>query len=179
LAEEQMVVAMDSSDPAAVEAVLAEYQDAIEAGVERRRLLAQQLIDAAKSRALLNNVDTRTYDASRSMPTISFLIHQPSPMGELAAIVRGLPAAAWRSLEHAGYSRDEISAVVGNSPKTIRRKERRDEPLDVAEGDRTMRLMRITVEAAEAFGDQSKALAWMRRPNAALLGKTPLETITT
>ena len=116
-------------------------------------------------------------EADRDMPTISFLIHQP--MDEFTAIVRGLPAAAWRSLERAGYSRDEISAVVGNTPKTIRRKEKRDEPLDLTEGDRTMRLMRITVEATDAFGDQAKALAWMRRPNVALLGKTPLEMIAT
>jgi putative toxin-antitoxin system antitoxin component (TIGR02293 family) len=111
------------------------------------------------------------------MPTVSFLIYEP--MEEFAAIVRGLPAAAWRSLERAGYSQSEISGVVGNTPRKIRRKEKRHELLDLTEGDRTMRLMRITVEAVEAFGDQSKALAWMRRPNAALLGKKPLEMIVT
>ena len=42
-----------------------------------------------------------------------------------------------------------------------------------------MRLMRITVEANEAFGDPAKAMAWMRRPNSALLGKTPLDMIVT
>jgi len=124
----------------------------------------------------MEHADVST-ESGQDIPTISFLIYQP--MDEFAAIVRGLPAAAWRSLDRAGYSRDEISAVVGNTPKKIRRKERRDEPLDLPEGDRTMRLMRITVEAAEAFGDQSKALAWMRRPNVALLGKTPLEMIAT
>ncbi len=116
---------------------------------------------------------------SKREPVISFLITPQSPSDEFAAIVRGLPVAAWRALQRAGYSRDEISAVVGNSTKTIRRKENRGEPLDVAEGDRTMRLMRITVEAAEAFGDRTKALTWMRRPNVALLGKTPLEMIVT
>ena len=127
-----------------------------------------------------------TYDAGnvsdvadRDAKTISFLLHSPSPMEEFSAIVRGLPAAAWRVLEQRGYSRDEISAVVGNSTKTIRRKEAQGQPLDLTEGDRTMRLMRITLEAADAFGDQVKALAWMRRPNAALLGKTPLEMIVT
>lgn len=100
-------------------------------------------------------------------------------MTEFGAIVDGLPAEAWRSLQHAGYTRDEISSVVGNSPKTIRRKENRDEPLDLAEGDRTMRLVRITNQAVAAFGDQEKALTWMRRPNDALLGKTPLAMIAT
>ena len=111
-------------------------------------------------------------------PGVSFLM-AVSPASESSAIERGLPATAWRHLQRAGFSRDEIAAVVGNSTKTIRRKESRAEKLDVTEGDRTVRLLRITLEAVEAFGDAAKALAWMRRPNAALLGKTPLHTIVT
>lgn len=42
-----------------------------------------------------------------------------------------------------------------------------------------MRLMRITTEAVEAFGDTSKAMTWLRRGNIALLGKTPLEMMAT
>jgi len=102
-----------------------------------------------------------------------------SPMSESAAIESGLSAATWRTLQEIGFSRDEISLVVGISPKTIRRKENRDESLDVPEGDRTMRFLRLMVEAADAFGDADKALKWMRRPNVALRGKTPLAMIAT
>lgn len=107
------------------------------------------------------------------------LLVEPSLVSESAAIARGLPASTWRGLQQIGFSRDEIASVLGNSAKTIRRKEDSDEPLDVAEGDRTMRLMRVTTEAVEAFGDTSKAMTWLRRGNIALLGKTPLEMIAT
>jgi putative toxin-antitoxin system antitoxin component (TIGR02293 family) len=111
-------------------------------------------------------------------PGVSFLIHV-APLSESAAIERGLPASAWQRLQNAGFNRDEIAGVVGNSAKTIRRKESRSEPLDVTEGDRTMRLLRIITEAVDAIGDAGKAMSWLRRPNPALSGKTPLETIVT
>ena len=105
------------------------------------------------------------------------LLVDPSPASESAAIERGLPAGTWRELQKIGFSRDEIALVIGNSTKTIRRKENRGEPLDIAEGDRTMRLLHVTTEAVEAFGETDKALTWMRRANVALLGKTPLAMI--
>ena len=40
-----------------------------------------------------------------------------------------------------------------------------------------MRLLHVTTEAVEAFGETDKALTWMRRANVALLGKTPLAMI--
>jgi uncharacterized protein (DUF2384 family) len=158
--DEKVVSAVRSGDFSRLMSALVEWNRELEAARERRQNSPDPPIDdrAAGDENAPDSAAVRTYDASRNMPGISFLIHQPSPMDELAAIVRGLPAAAWRSLEHAGYSRDEISAVVGNSPKTIRRKEKREEPLDLAEGDRTMRLMRITVEAADAFA--TKARRW-------------------
>jgi putative toxin-antitoxin system antitoxin component (TIGR02293 family) len=115
----------------------------------------------------------------RDFSKVCSLLVDPSPFSESAAIKRGLPAGTWRALQKIGLTRDEIAAVLGNSAKTIRRKEDSGEALDVAEGDRTMRLLRVITEAAEAFGDTAKALSWMRRPNTALLGKTPLEMIAT
>ncbi len=63
--------------------------------------------------------------------------------------------------------------------RTIQRKEAQQQLLDVAEGDRTMRLLRVAVQAVEAFGDVDVALAWLRTPNTALVGKTPLDMVTT
>lgn len=120
-----------------------------------------------------------TYTVVTTVREIRDLFADLSPLSESAAIEAGLSAATWRTLQEIGFSRDEISLVVGNSPKTIRRKENRDEPLDVPEGDRTMRFLRLLVEAADAFGDAAKALKWMRRSNIALSGKTPLDMIAT
>jgi putative toxin-antitoxin system antitoxin component (TIGR02293 family) len=82
-------------------------------------------------------------------------------------------------LQHIGFTPDEIAAVVGNSAKRRFHKESRSQPFDVSDDDRTTRLLRVTLEAIEALGDHDKALHWMRRPNAALAGKTPLESIKT
>jgi putative toxin-antitoxin system antitoxin component (TIGR02293 family) len=117
-------------------------------------------------------------DAVPEVPGVSFLLHVP-PLSESSAIERGLPASAWRYLQRVGFTREEIASVVGNSAKTIRRKESRSERLDISEGDRTMRLLRITVEAIEAIGDANKAVQWMRRSNLALAGQTPLAALAT
>jgi putative toxin-antitoxin system antitoxin component (TIGR02293 family) len=102
-----------------------------------------------------------------------------SGYAESATISNGLPARTWKSLQGVGLSRDEIAHVVGTSPKTIQRKEAQQQLLDVAEGDRTMRLLRVAVQAVEAFGNLDAALAWLRTPNTALVGKTPLDMVAT
>jgi putative toxin-antitoxin system antitoxin component (TIGR02293 family) len=112
------------------------------------------------------------------VPGVSFFVHV-APLTESSAIERGLPATTWRQLQRVGFTRDEIATVVGNSAKTIRRKENRSERLDVSEGDRTMRLLRVTVEAIESIGDADRAVQWMRRSNIALGGQTPLAALAT
>jgi putative toxin-antitoxin system antitoxin component (TIGR02293 family) len=99
---------------------------------------------------------------------------------ESNAIEHGLPATStWGSLEELGFTKLEIAQVVDTSEKTIRRKEKKAERLGVAEGDRTMRLLRIVAETVDAIGDREKALRWLRKPNRALGGKKPLEAIAT
>ena len=99
---------------------------------------------------------------------------------ELNAIHQGLPAtSAWGSLEELGFTKLEIAQVVDTSEKTVQRKEKKAERLGIAEGDRTMRLLRIVAEAVDAIGDREKALRWLRKPNRALGGKKPLEVIAT
>ena len=102
------------------------------------------------------------------------------PALESAVIERGLSASvAWRPLESLGLTGAELARVVGISQRTMERKEAKSESLPVAEADRTMRLMRIASEAADALGDVERALAWLRSPSRFLGGKTPLKTIET
>lgn len=115
---------------------------------------------------------TTVHDLVRTLERLSGYV-------ESVTISNGLPARIWKSLQGVGLSRDEIARVVGTSPKTIQRKEANQQLLDVAQGDRTMRLLRVTVQAAEAFGDVDAALAWLRTPNTVLVGKTPLDMVTT
>ena len=99
---------------------------------------------------------------------------------DLAQSIRaGLSHKVWLELRRLGFSVAELAAVVGISEKTISRKQTARERLDVVEGDRTMRLAHLTLDAAEAFGDLEKAMRWLRKPNRTLGGEKPIELITT
>ncbi|MBV8369852.1 MAG: DUF2384 domain-containing protein [Candidatus Eremiobacteraeota bacterium] len=95
------------------------------------------------------------------------------------AVRAGLPSITWGHLVQVGYTPQELAAIVGCSEEAIARKHDRREVLDVAEGDRTMRLVRITGDAIAAFGDPAKAVRWMRKPNRALSGERPIDAVVT
>ena len=130
------------------------------------------------------------YDASdvfrlieRQRPGVSLLdatATLPQSGHELALSIRdGISYKVWLELRRIGYSAAELAAVVGISEKTVSRKQQAHERLDVVEGDRTMRLAHITLDAAQAFGDLDKAMRWLRKPNRMLAGEKPIDLMTT
>ena len=99
---------------------------------------------------------------------------------ELAGAIRaGLSHKVWHELRRIGFSVVELASVVGISEKTISRKQQGRERLDIVEGDRTMRLAHVTLDAARAFGDLDKAMRWLRKPNRLLAGDKPIDLIAT
>jgi putative toxin-antitoxin system antitoxin component (TIGR02293 family) len=58
--------------------------------------------------------------------------------------------------------------------RTFKRRQDAARPLDPAESDRLLRLVRLVAAANETFGDQEKAMTWLSRENRALDGLTPL-----
>jgi putative toxin-antitoxin system antitoxin component (TIGR02293 family) len=58
--------------------------------------------------------------------------------------------------------------------RTFRRRQQAEQPLDPAESDRLLRLVRLVAAADETFGSVDKALAWLSRENRALDGQAPL-----
>jgi putative toxin-antitoxin system antitoxin component (TIGR02293 family) len=58
--------------------------------------------------------------------------------------------------------------------RTFRRRQLAEQPLDPAESDRLLRLVRLVAAADETFGSVDKALAWLGRENRALDGQAPL-----
>ncbi len=99
---------------------------------------------------------------------------------ELAQSIRdGISYKVWLELRRIGFSVAELATVVGISEKTISRKQQAHERLDVVEGDRTMRLAHVTLDAARAFGDLDKAMRWLRKPNRVLAGEKPIDLIAT
>jgi putative toxin-antitoxin system antitoxin component (TIGR02293 family) len=73
----------------------------------------------------------------------------------------------------------ELARLLGVSSRTVLRKEQRHGKLSPSEADRAYRLARTADGAIAAIGDQAKAVAWMRTPNAYLGGKTPLQMLET
>jgi putative toxin-antitoxin system antitoxin component (TIGR02293 family) len=78
-----------------------------------------------------------------------------------------------------GLSEEEVAGIIGFSVRTLGRKRDRRVRLDVAEGDRAVRLARVLAEADLYIGARGRALHWLRSKNWALGGRTPLELLAT
>jgi putative toxin-antitoxin system antitoxin component (TIGR02293 family) len=104
---------------------------------------------------------------------------KPSDDAIIEAVGRGLPPSALEELLDAGLSEGEVAGVIGFSVRTLHRKRDRRVRLDVAEGDRAVRLARILAEADLYIGARGRALHWLRAKNWSLGGRTPLELLST
>ena len=87
---------------------------------------------------------------------------------------RGVPTEAVEHFllaSHLGFSSIERHVLPR---RTFKRRQQSDQPLDPAESDRLVRLVRLVVAAEETFGEPEKALLWLGRENRVLDGQTPL-----
>ncbi len=74
------------------------------------------------------------------------------------------------------FSADEIDELV--IPKrTLARRRAAREKLTIEETDKAFRLARIAIEADRVFDNPEKSSRWLRKPNAALGGHTPLSLL--
>lgn len=94
-----------------------------------------------------------------------------------AQVISGNVVAEMRS--ETGFSTEEVSRVLGISPRTMTRREEAREPLTVPEADRALRFARVLHAATDAIGDLQKAVRWLRKRNVALTGVAPLELLET
>ena len=94
---------------------------------------------------------------------------------DVVRLVRGgVPTEAVdRFLELSQLSFSSIEAHV-LPRRTFKRRQDAAQPLDPAESDRLLRLVRLVASAEETFGDPRKALAWLARENRVLDGQPPL-----
>ena len=87
---------------------------------------------------------------------------------------RGVPTRAVDHFLRASHL--TFNAIEGHvmARRTFRRRQDAAQPLDPAESDRLVRLVRIVAAAEETFVDSGTALSWLARENRALDGLTPL-----
>jgi putative toxin-antitoxin system antitoxin component (TIGR02293 family) len=90
------------------------------------------------------------------------------------AVKAGLPVRTFRAVADAlGVSDAELARVAGISGTTLTRRKRTGS-LSPEESDRVLRIARLLARSAEAFGSSDAAAAWLKEPNLALGGATPL-----
>ena len=94
-----------------------------------------------------------------------------------AAVKEGLPTVAMRTLATLTQtSSKEISESVRIPARTLMRLQKR-ERLPSDESDKVYRLAHVIATARKVFQDDKKAQGWLREPNVALGGATPLSLL--
>ncbi len=104
----------------------------------------------------------------------------PRSLLDLVDQVReGLPPRAFERLAvKLDMTEEELGAVIGIPRRTLTRR-KREARLDTRESEGVLRLARIAGRAADVLGDLSAAHRWLRSPNRALGGRTPLSLLDT
>lgn len=89
------------------------------------------------------------------------------------------PSAADRIAEYYGFSRKQVSELIGVSVRTLERHQKDKKPLNLVQSDRLLRYAHVAAHAEEVFEDEQTARNWLKRPNHALGGEIPLSLLDT
>jgi putative toxin-antitoxin system antitoxin component (TIGR02293 family) len=96
------------------------------------------------------------------------------------AIREGFPPRVVGELMRAsGLTLTELASALDLSVRSLQRRRRRRGRLARHESDRLYRLARIVAIANEYLGDHERALRWLKRPNRALGGLSPVAAMDT
>jgi putative toxin-antitoxin system antitoxin component (TIGR02293 family) len=96
----------------------------------------------------------------------------------LEIVERQFPASVIDRLVALGITRPEIDSLV-IPLRTLQHRRSRREKLTVEESDRVLRVTRLLSQAKSVYESRERALAWLRRPQPRLRGRTPLEMLRT
>lgn len=102
-----------------------------------------------------------------------------STLDWIEVIRQGLPAAVVESMVKAiQISQSDLARALGIPERTLARR-KREGTLNSEESAKLLRLARVVGRANEVFEDSEAALSWLKSPNAALRGKSPLSLLDT
>jgi putative toxin-antitoxin system antitoxin component (TIGR02293 family) len=76
-----------------------------------------------------------------------------------------------------GVTKQELNLVA--PARTLAHRRANAEPLTIEESDRAMRLARVVAQADAVFGNQEKAMSWLRHALKRFEGRTPLDMLAT
>lgn len=97
----------------------------------------------------------------------------------VSIVRRGISSAAVEALRKAlQVTQSELAVALGIPERTLARR-KREGMLNSEESAKLVRLARVFGRAGEVFEERSAALDWLKTPNAALSGATPLSLLDT
>jgi len=106
-------------------------------------------------------------------------IHPRTALQWITVIRQGIPSAASESLAKTlRMTQSELAASLGIPERTLARR-KREGMFNSEESAKLVRLARVVERAGEVFEDLDAALDWLKSPNAALSGVTPLSMLDT
>lgn len=101
------------------------------------------------------------------------------PLDWVSVVRRGISSAALDSLTKSiRVTQAELAAALGIPERTLAR-HKKEGMLNSEESAKLVRLARVVERAKEVFEDFEAALNWLKSPNAALSGATPLSLLDT
>ncbi len=99
---------------------------------------------------------------------------------DLAALAeRGLSVQKFEGLKAKAQMTDSELHPLVMPRRTLAHRKARRQLLTKEESDRALRVAYIVAFAETVFGDQDKAMRWLRKPLKALQGRTPIDMIGT
>lgn len=102
-----------------------------------------------------------------------------SSLDWVSVIRRGIPSAAVGFLSRSiRVSQSDLATALDIPERTLARR-KREGMLNSEESAKLVRLARVVERAAEVFEDFDAALDWLKSPNAAVSGATPLSLLDT
>lgn len=102
-----------------------------------------------------------------------------TPLQWVTVIRQGIPSAAVDSLTQVmGITQAELAAALAIPDRTLARR-KKEGRLNSEETAKLVRLARVIERAEETYEDMDAARDWLKSPNAALAGATPLSLLDT
>lgn len=106
-------------------------------------------------------------------------IETPATHGDILRVVEHrFPPSIIQRIVKLGLERSEIDSLVIPA-RTLQHRRSRREKLTTDESDRVMKVIRVLAQAEDVYGSRERALAWLRRENPRLGGRTPLSLLKT
>jgi putative toxin-antitoxin system antitoxin component (TIGR02293 family) len=88
----------------------------------------------------------------------------------------GLPPSAFERLrEQLDLASDALARLTGVSTRTLARRKKQDAPLAPDTSERLLRIARLYEIATDVLMGEAEARRWLKAPNAALGGQSPLD----